>query len=47
MNGQGEFVWPDKRVFKGTYKDGKKNGSGKFVWPDGRMCKGTWLNGEK
>lgn len=47
MNGEGEFIWPDNRRFKGFYVDGKKHGKGVFTWPDGKNCKGTWENGEK
>jgi hypothetical protein len=32
MNGQGEFTWPDGRIFQGYYKDDKKEGYGIFEW---------------
>ena len=36
MEGEGEFKWPDGRIFKGNYKNGKKNGYGVLSWPDGK-----------
>lgn len=36
MNGEGEMIWADKRRYKGTYKDNKKDGYGEFEWGDGR-----------
>jgi hypothetical protein len=32
MNGEGEFIWPDGRKFKGSYKNDIKDGYGEFEW---------------
>jgi len=47
MNGKGTFSWPDKRLYKGSYVDDKKEGYGEFTWPNGRKYKGAWKNGKQ
>jgi hypothetical protein len=32
MDGEGVFIWPDKRRYTGEYKDDKKHGYGVFEW---------------
>jgi len=46
MDGKGEFIWVDGRVYKGEYKNDKKHGYGEFHWADGRIYKGNWKNGK-
>ena len=33
MHGNGTFAWPDKREYKGEFKNNKLNGIGIFEWP--------------
>jgi hypothetical protein len=33
--GYGEFEWPDKRTYKGNWKDGRFNGAGVLISADG------------
>ena len=40
MNGEGQFNWPDGRMYKGNYLNNYKNGYGEFFWPDGKIYKG-------
>ena len=47
MEGQGEFSWPDGRIYNGEYKNDKKDGYGEFEWHDGRKYKGYWKNGKQ
>jgi hypothetical protein len=32
MDGEGVFTWTDGRVYKGGYKNDKKQGYGVFTW---------------
>ena len=45
MWGNGMFMWPDGRIYKGEYVDDKKEGFGTYYWPDGRKYEGMWKNG--
>ena len=47
MEGEGVFIWPDNRKYKGEYKNGKKHGYGIYEWPDGRLYKGKWKDGKQ
>jgi hypothetical protein len=47
MNGEGQFNWPDGRMYKGNYLNNYKNGYGEFFWPDGKIYKGMWVNGKQ
>lgn len=47
QEGRAIFRWPDGRVYKGKYKDGKINGFGILDWPDGRRYEGRWVNGSQ
>lgn len=31
------FTWNDGRIYKGEYKNDKKEGYGIFTWPEGRV----------
>ena len=45
MNGYGQYIWPDRRFYKGNYLDDKKHGYGEFRWADGKYYKGEWSKG--
>ena len=47
MDGIGIYIWPDGRIFKGQYRDDKKEGFGIYLWPDGRKYSGWWLDGKQ
>ena len=47
MNGNGIFVWPDKKKYIGSYKNDNKHGYGIFNWPDGRKYEGCWSDGKQ
>ena len=47
MDGEGVFTWQDGRIYKGDYKDDKKEGLGVFSWPDGRKYDGEWSQGKQ
>ncbi len=42
MSGQGEFHWPDRRIYKGSFVKDKKNGMGTIIYRDGRKEVGYW-----
>ena len=46
MHGKGVFRWPDKRLYKGEFKKGKRCGQGNMKYPDGREYSGKWLDGQ-
>ncbi len=47
MEGEGTFSWHDGKIYKGSYKDDKKDGFGTLEWPDGRKYVGNWKNGKQ
>jgi len=47
MNGYGIFFWKDGRVFKGNYKEDKKNEFGIYLKPEGKKYEGYWKNGSQ
>ena len=48
MNGKGKFEWPDGRIYKGHWKDGKQNGVGEFYNPKKKAWKkGEWEKGKR
>lgn len=46
MHGEGEFRWPDGRLYKGEYKHDLKDGYGEFVIDENTRYKGGWKNGK-
>ena len=49
INGVKEWGWGvltlrvgenGEKIYKGNWKDGKKNGGGKYIFPDGKIVKG-------
>ena len=36
----------DGNVFRGEFKDGKRNGHGTMTFPDGRVFEGEWKDGK-
>ena len=43
MDGEGEMHWPqDRKVYKGQFKDDKREGYGVLSWKDGRVYEGEW-----
>ena len=47
MNGYGEFTWPNGRVYKGQWSEGKQCGEGIIVDENGKTRKGEWANGKR
>lgn len=47
MNGVGIYKWKDGRVYKGSYKDDKKENFGVYIKSDGKKYEGEWLNGSQ
>jgi hypothetical protein len=45
MHGQGEYTWPDGKVYTGEWRNGKMHGEGKMK-VKGKTVKGTWENGK-
>lgn len=45
-HGLGEFYWPDKRVYKGYWEDGKQHGRGLYKGPNGSEREGEWKEGK-
>jgi len=37
VEGKGEFVGADGRVYSGEFKNDKKHGNGVLRWPDGKF----------
>jgi hypothetical protein len=46
MHGYGVFSWPNGQIFKGMYKNLKKQGAGDLILADGTQIKGNWINGK-
>lgn len=46
-NGEGVFVWPDGRSYRGHWSNGKQDGAGVTVDVNGVETKGEWKNGER
>lgn len=34
INGEGEYRWPDGKVYVGQWSDNKMNGTGHLMWND-------------
>jgi hypothetical protein len=47
INGQGVYTWADGRMYKGEYKNDKKDGYGIYRWADGRTYEGWWYKGKQ
>ena len=47
MDGEGEFYWPDGKVYIGHYLQDEKSGFGEMRWPNGQIYKGLWKNGKQ
>ena len=45
MNGYGVFFWKDGRIYKGCYKDDKKDEFGMYYKSQGKKYEGFWVNG--
>ena len=43
----GEYIWEDRRRYKGDWKNNKMDGNGIFEWPDGRTYEGEYENDKK
>ena len=41
------MLWPDGRLYKGQWANGKQNGVGLYTKPDGSTRKGEWNNGKR
>jgi hypothetical protein len=44
--GYGEFSWPDGKIYKGQWRDGKQHGEG-VLKHKGVERKGLWDNGKR
>ena len=44
-DGFGIEISPDGFIYKGKFKEGKRNGKGTFYYPDGRKYVGGWKDG--
>ena len=44
MNGKGEFIYPDGRVYTGSFLKDKKHGSGELKLPSGAVIQGNWYD---
>lgn len=42
IEGEGEYRWPDGRVYIGQWKENKLEGKGIYTWPDGRKYEGNY-----
>ncbi|MDR0531380.1 MAG: hypothetical protein LBG83_04870 [Oscillospiraceae bacterium] len=43
-HGHGECLYPDFRLYKGTWKEGKRHGAGTMTYPDGTTIQGEWID---
>ena len=43
IDGTGTYIWPDRRVYKGSWKKNKMHGQGSVSWPDGRKYTGVFI----
>lgn len=43
-NGQGKFIWPEKTVYVGEFRDNIIEGYGRHQWLDGKVYEGQWKN---
>lgn len=43
IQGLGNYIWPDGRIYVGEWIKNKMHGKGEIKWPDGRCYKGVIL----
>ena len=36
MNGEGEYSWPDGKIYKGNFTNDQRQDYGVLKWPDGK-----------
>lgn len=46
-HGYGVFTWPDGRVYKGSWLNGKQHGQGEYKNQKGKIKKGMWSEGQR
>ena len=44
IHGKGIAIYPDGRIYEGSWKDGVKSGKGRLVYANGDYYDGDWLN---
>lgn len=42
----GQFNWPDGKVYKGYWENGKQHGRGLYIETNGRVREGEWKEGK-
>jgi hypothetical protein len=45
MHGDGEYTWPNGKVYVGSWRKGKMHGNGKMT-SNGKTVKGEWVDGK-
>lgn len=40
LNGQGQCIWENKKIYVGEWLNNKMSGYGSYTWPDGMVYKG-------
>lgn len=45
--GDGLFIWPDGRQYKGGWRNGKQHGFGIYITSKGKEKKGEWDEGKR
>ena len=45
MDGYGQYIMNNGRVYEGMWKEGKRHGKGTFKWEDGRIYDGRSYKG--
>ena len=43
MDGEGELIYKDGSIFRGTYQEDKKNGQGVYIFANGKKIEGQWI----
>ncbi len=43
ITGEGELIWDNRDVYKGTLRQGQRDGMGEMIWASGQSYRGQWV----